>query len=291
MGKANRIKSDLDDVSALLEIIQILKNVASNQFYNCARSKEKLEEFAISFTGFFRMVSLADARSPLVSSQVEKVAILPITSEGGFMAETTAKIIRASLAEAKKYDVDQFIVIGDKGHEKLKSLTGIKIVIMPGTDNVDSLSLLRVTLRIKDYIIEQIQQRRFGRLIAVYPRAKSLNLIKPCAVTLLPSEELLAQQSERKDTVDKVIIESNPDDIIHYLAELWLTCRIYEMLEDCLIAGFASQSQQLEASLDRLKKEKKGLMMDFHKAKKSDIDRSLREVFTSNLMTSLKENR
>ena len=77
----------------------------------------------------------------------------------------------------------------------------------------------------------------------------------------------------------------NLDDIIHYLADTWLTCRLYEMLEDCIIAGYAAQAQQLEASVERLKKEKKGLVLSFRKARKADIDKSLREVFTSKLMT------
>jgi len=285
VSKTARIKSDLDDVTELVQIIQILKDVASNHFYNCAKRKEKLEEFAICFTDFFRMVSLAEAKSPMVNPQVEKTAILPITSEGGFMAEMTAKICKAAIAEEEKYEVEEYIVIGHKGYEKLRTLTDKKISVLPGAETVDTLGLYRVTVKVKDYVIGLVKQGKIGRLYAVYPRARSLNLIKPYVVKLLPSEELLTRQMEIKDTIEKVIIESDLDGVINYLAELWLTCRLFEMLEDCVIAGFAAQSQQLEASLERLKKEKKGLAIGFQKAKKSDIDKSLREVFTSKIMT------
>jgi ATP synthase F1 gamma subunit len=282
MGKTNKIKSDLDDVSSLVEIIQILKDVASNHFYNTAKRKERFMEFAIAFTDFFRMVSLSEARSPLVHPEVENVAILPITSEGGFMAEMTARIVRTALVEADRHKAHEFIVIGFKGEEKLKTLTDKEIKLF--TD-VEEKGLFKTTLEVKDYIIDQVVQKKIGKLFAVYPRAYTINLIKPTVIQLLPSEELVTRQLQIKDTVEKVIVESDLNDIIHYLADLWLTCRLYEMLEDCVVAGYAAQAQQLEAALEKLKKDKKGLMMSFNKAKKSDIDKSLREVFTASLIT------
>ena len=282
MGKAGKIKSDLDDVTELVEIIGILKDVASNHFFNTAKRKAKLAEFAVSFIDFFRMVSLTDTTSSLVVPCNEKVAMLPITSEGGFMAEMTSKIAKAAVIEAEKHDTVEFIIIGHKGEEKLRSLTEIPLTLFT---NVEEKGLFQTTLEVKDYVIEGIRKKKFSRVYAVYPRAKTINFIKPAVVKLLPSEELVTQQRGIKDTLEKVIVESDLDDVMDYLAELWLICRLFEMLEDCVIAGFAAQSQQLEASLERLKKDKKGLMMGFKKAKKADIDQSLREVFTSKMMT------
>ncbi|MDD5071012.1 MAG: hypothetical protein PHV17_09825, partial [Candidatus Omnitrophica bacterium] len=87
MGKSSSIKSDLEDISSLVEIISVLKDVASNQFFNAAKKKARFEQFALAFTEFFRMVSLSHATSPLVSPKSEATAILGITWEGGFMAD------------------------------------------------------------------------------------------------------------------------------------------------------------------------------------------------------------
>lgn len=281
MSKTSKIKSDLDDTASLIEIIQILKDVASNHFYNTAKRKERLEEFAIEFTEFFRMVSLAEARSPLVHAKTDATAIVAITSEGGFMAEMTAKVIRRCLQESEKHKFKEFIVLGAKGVEKMSVLTELPVHAIT---NIEEKGLFSTTLETKDYIVEQVEKGHFSRVLAVYPKAKAIDLIAPAVVRLLPSEELLSKQREIKDTVEKVIVESDLNEIIHYLAELWLTGRMYEMLEDCVIAGYAAQSQQLESSLEKLKKDKKGLMVGFRKAKKSDINKSLREVFTSKIM-------
>ena len=98
-------------------------------------------------------------------------------------------------------------------------------------------------------------------------------------------EELLIKQAEFVDSIEKVLSESDPVDIISYLADMWVVCRLYEIMHDTSISEAAAQSQQLEASVQRMKKDKKGVAAAFSKAKKGDIDKSMREVFTSRMMT------
>jgi ATP synthase F1 gamma subunit len=283
MPKAARIKSDLDDVTAMVEIFQILKDVASNHFYNTAKRKEEFVRFAESFSDFFRMVSLAEATSPLVQPTTEKVGIVAITSEGGFMADMTANVIKTALREGEKHSSKEFLIIGAKGKEKFRNITGRTDFAC--IEGIEEKGLYKSALEAKDEIIRKVHEGEIGKVFAVYPRAMSLEFIKPFSVKLLPSEELITQQQDLKDVVEKVIVESELNSIIDYLADIWLTCRLYEMLEDCVIAGFAAQSQQLEASLERLKKDQKGLVAGFRKANKGDIDQSLREVFTASKIT------
>ena len=120
---------------------------------------------------------------------------------------------------------------------------------------------------------------RLGKILVVYPWSKTFNLQKPRKVKLLPCDELLTKQSEFVDAIESVIQESDPIDIIGYLADMWLVCRLYEILHDTSISEAAAQSQQLEASVQRMKKDKKGVAAAFGKAKKADIDKSMREVF------------
>ncbi|MFC1704490.1 F0F1 ATP synthase subunit gamma [Candidatus Omnitrophota bacterium] len=283
MPKTTRIKSDLDNITELVEILSILKDVASSHFFGAAKIKARFGEFALAFTEFFRMISLSNATSPLVSNDIPNTGILAVSSEGGFMAEMTIKIAKTAVAEAEKLGAHEFIVAGAQVEQKLRLIfPNAKMTVFT---NIEEKGPFKTAIEIKDFIIDQVEQGKLGKVYAVYPRAKSLNLIKPTVTKMLPSEELITKQQGIKDTVEKVIVESDPNDIINYLAGLWLTCRIFEMLEDAIIASYAAQSQHLESSLERLKKEKKGLVISFKKAQKSDIDQSLREVFTSSLMT------
>lgn len=281
MGKANKIKSDLDDITELVEIIQVLKDVADTKFHDLANRKDRFARFGESFVEYFRMISLSEVRHPLVSNDVKKVGIVSITSEAGFMGDLNAKVVRATLQEKENNPDSIIIAVGKKGAEKFAAVEkNMKIF----TDILE-VGLYEVAIRVKDYLIEEVMEGRLGKIIVVYPWSKTFNLQKPRSIKLLPCDELLTKQAEFVDSIEKVIQESDAVDIISYLADMWLVCRMYEMMHDTSISEAAAQSQQLEASVQKMKKDKKGIASAFAKAKKGDIDKSMREVFTSRMMS------
>ncbi len=280
-GKANKIKSDLDDITELLEIIQVLKDVADTKFHELANRKDRFARFGESFVEFFRMISLSTVRHPLVSNDNPKTGLVAITSEAGFMGDLNAKVIRHTLAEFERIPDCQLIVVGRKGVEKLRNVQpGMKTFV-----NLEEKGLYEIAIQIKDYLIDEVINDRLGKVAVVYPWSKNFNLQKPRTVHLLPCDELLTKQAEFVDSIERVIEESDPVDIIGYLADMWMVCRLYEILHDTSISEAAAQSQQLEASVQRMKKDKKGIAAAFTKARKGDIDKGMREVFTSRMMT------
>ena len=280
MGKATKIKGDLDDITELVEIIQVLKDVADTKFHTLANRKDRFGRFGESFIEFFRMISLAEVQHPLVTNNHPKVGLVAVTSEAGFMGDLNAKVVRAVLAEKDKYPDCVIIPVGRKGAEKISAVEkNMKIF-----ENIEELGLYEIAVRVKDYVIEEILNNRLGKVFVVYPWSKSFNIQKPRVIQLLPCEELLAKQMQFVNAIEKVIMESDPVDIIGYLANIWVVCRLYEIMHDTAISEAAAQSQQLDASVQRMKKDKKGVQMAFSKARKSDIDKSMREVFTSRLM-------
>lgn len=281
MGKATKIKSDLEDITELVQIIQVLKDVADTRFHELATRKDRFARFGESFVEFFRMISLSTVRHPLVSNDHPNTVILGITSEAGFMGDLNAKTIRYIMAEKERIPNSSLVIVGRKGAEKLaKVQPGMKTFV-----NIEEIGLYEMSIQIKDYLIREVMEERVGKVVCVYPWSKTFNLQKPRTVKLLPCDELLVKQAEFVDAIEKVILESDAVEVIGYLAEMWLVCRLYEIMHDTSISEAAAQSQQMEASLQRMKKDKKGIAMAFSKAKKGDIDKSMREVFTSRLMT------
>ena len=287
MGKANKVKGDLVNVNELFDLIQVLKDVADNKFHALISQKDRFARFGESFIEFFRLISLTEVKHPLLTNDNPTVGILVITSEGRFLGDLNTKVIRTALSEKVKYPNSALIVIGKKGAFTLSST----MEVMKVFEDIDKVGLYETANHAKDFLIQEVKANRIGRVIAVYPWPKNLNLIKPRIVKLLPCEDLLAKQAELVDTIERVIQESDVTEIIGYLANIWLATRIYEMLYDMNIAAAAAQSQQLENSLNKMKKERTLARIKFRKAKKSDIDASLREVFSAKLMLEKKAHR
>ncbi|MDP8264670.1 MAG: F0F1 ATP synthase subunit gamma [Candidatus Aceula lacicola] len=281
MGKANKIKGDLDDIIELVEIIQILKDVADNKFHTLAGRKDRFSRFGESFVEFFRMISLSRVRHPLVSNDNPRTGIVVITSEAGFMGDLNTKVIRFALNEREKYPNCQIIAVGRKGAAKMENV----VKDMKVFDEIQDTGLYQVAIDVKDYLYSEIMEGRMGRTLVIYPWSKNFMVQKARIVKLLPCDELLSKQEEFVDNIEHVIEESDPIDIIEQLSSMWLVCRFYEMLHDTSISEAAAQSQQLESSLDKMKKTKKGVKLAFQKAKKSDIDKSMREVFSARMMS------
>jgi len=284
MGKTKRLKVDYDDTAEILELVQILKDIASNLFYHSAKSKQILIDFMAYFIDFFKMANFTNANHILVNPTSEAVGILVITSESAFMGDMNGRMVRHALAEAEKENSDDFVVIGQKAGDKLKfQVPRSKHVEVFG--QVQERGLYKTSIAAKDYIIENVMNGKLGRIVAVYPFAFNINLIKPKSAVLFPSSDVLLQHMDQtEDTIEKVIVDSDLNEIIGYLSSVWLTCRIYELLMNCQLSGYAAQVQQLEAAEDRLKKEKAILGIMLRKSRKADISKGISETFSAGMV-------
>jgi F0F1-type ATP synthase gamma subunit len=141
-----------------------------------------------------------------------------------------------------------------------------------------------VSLEIKDYLVKEVMEGRIGKVVAIYPWPKDYTVIKPRAIKLLPCEDLLPAQRQSSERFRRVIEESDPVDMIGYLADLWLSAKIHEIFYDTNLAAASAQTQQLDNSLGKMRKERDLVKLKYRKARRGDIDKSLREVFSARMM-------
>ena len=280
MGKANRVKIELRDASEMVDLIQTLKDIADNKFFTLMSQKDKFRRFGETFVEFFRMVSMTEAEHPLISNDYPAVAIVVVTVEGSFLGEFNNKISRLAVKEAEKHDNVKFVAVGDKSADFIRKLDpDFKLF-----SNVETRGFYESAVEVKDYLFDEVMNKRIGKVIVCYSWPKSFETQKTRAVKLLPCEELIHKQAQFVDTFEKVIEESDPFEVIGYLSNLWITTRLYEIFTDTFIASAAAQSSFLEDSVDKMKKEKNKTAMRFRKAKKGDIDKSLRETFSARMI-------
>lgn len=283
-GKTTRIKGDLDDVEAILEIITILKDVSTNKFFAFAKKKENFAKFLEIFLVFFNMLESVKTSCPLVRNENPATDILIITSESSFMSQLNNRVCNAALKEYQKYPHAQILCVGKRGADKCKQL-GMKLE--KSYEDIEATGRYEIAMSIRDHLIERIMSGAAGRAIAVYIWAKSFNILKPRIVKLLPAEELLGGGDEEDNygTGRRFITESTIDGIMKVLADIWVSSRLFEMISDSQLAEAAAQAQQLESAMDGLSGEKKGLVMAFKKSQRNDLNKAMREVFTSSSVT------
>ncbi len=281
MGKASKVKSEVSEVRELVDLIQVLKDVADMKYHTLIAQKTKFNRFNESFADFFSLVSFSEVKHPLVSNDNPKVALVVISSERGFVGDLNSRVVGRTLEELEKNPNAILVGVGKKGVSKLEGM-GHKLA--KSWEDIEERGLYEVALEIKTYLVKEIMEGRIGRVVAIYPWPKDYTVIKPRAIKLLPCESLLPQQSQAVDRFKQVIEESDSIDITGYLADLWLSSKIYEIFFDTNLAAASAQTQQLENSLGKMKKEREAVKLKYRKARRGDIDKSLREVFSARMM-------
>lgn len=282
MGKANKVKAEMLEVGDLVSLIQVLKDVADMKFRDLFSKRGGFRRFGESFAEFFRLLRHTVVAHPLLENDNPKTCIVAITSEEGFIGDLNNKVIVRAIEERDEKDKDAiFVTVGRKGAHKFEML-GIKNEHV--FENIAETGMYEIAVLLKDYLVDMVMSGKIGRVKMVYPWPKDLQTIKASVVKLLPCDFIVQQQRQSVEQFQQVIEESDPADIIAYLAHLWMSSKIYEVMFDTSIAAISAQSQQLETSLTNVKKEALAVKMKYRKARKNDIDKSLREVFSSRMM-------
>jgi ATP synthase F1 gamma subunit len=283
MGKASKVKVEVGEVRDLVDLIQVLKDVADMKYHAMSAQRIKFNRFNESFTEFFSLIGFSQVRHPLVNNSNPNAVILVISTERGFVGDLNSRVIGRAIEEKEKNPQSQFVVVGKKGVMKLE---GMGQKILKAYEDVEDRGLYEVAVDIKTYLVKEVMEGRIGRVIIVYPWPKDYTVTKPRAVKMLPCEDLLPKQSQTVEKFRQVIEESDPVDMIGYLADLWLSSKIYEIFFDTNLAAAAAQTQQLDNSLGKMRKERDVVKLKYRKAKRGDIDKSLREVFSARMMVT-----
>ncbi len=281
MGKASKVKVEVGEVRELVDLVQVLKDVADMKYHALSTQKSKFNRFSESFTDFFNLVSFSSVKHPLVNNDNPKTAIVVISSERGFVGDLNSRVVARTLEEMEKYPDVILVGVGKKGVAKLDGM-GYKIA--KTWEDIEERGFYEVSVEIKNYLVKEVMEYRLGKVVLVYPWPKDYTVIKPRAVKLLPCEDLLSQQVQTVEKFKQVIEESDSVDMTGYLADLWLSARIYEIFYDTNLAAASAQTQQLDSSLGKMRKERDVVKLRYRKARRGDIDKSLREVFSARMM-------
>ena len=279
-----KIKEDVEFNQQLTNLVDILRGIAASQFRKAKERKEYFKTFLDSFESFFRIVDLSKPMHPFVTRGSEKMGIIMITSDQGFMGGLNTQVINTALGR-RKDNPAELIILGRRGASFLKGM-GEKFTFFPGIDEENKYQLL---MELRDYVIRQKLEGNVGRVILSYPEPVSFTYQKVKLINILPCTELFEKKQEFISQAGKVLIESPLGKIIEYLVTMWITHKFYEIFENSKLSEFAARTINLEKSYQQLSQKNKLLrykyFYNFHRL----IDRNMRDIFASALLRKKQE--
>jgi F-type H+-transporting ATPase subunit gamma len=274
------LKKELEFNKELISLMDVMKGIAASQFQALQKRKERFKKFLESFGSFFELIDFSTIDHPFGRVTTERMGIVMVTSDEGFMGGLNTHVINSGLSERKNHA--QLIIVGERGAAYLKGI-GEEFEPFPGITEENKYEL---ALKLKDYLMKEAREGKIGKVILSYPLPISFTFQKVELVKILPATELFEEQKteDRGQKTEKVIIESSPNDIIEHLVAEWITQKLYEVFEDSKLSEFAARTIHLEQSYQNLSQMGKALQYQYFRARHSFIDRSMRETFASQLL-------
>jgi len=221
----NEAKKEMKFTGELLSLVETLKNIAGAQYHATEKERERFDRFMEAFTGFFRVVDLVDVQDPLVKVVSDVLGIVIVTSDSGFMGGLNQGVMRAALAAQGTRSREQMslVVIGEKGASILSDREG-SFKFFPG---ISQDTLYEQAVEIKNYLVQEVQAQRMGKVIVAYPKPISFSSQTIEVINLLPCGELFDRKVESVVTqrwqrlgiladARRVIVESSFTDMVQY---------------------------------------------------------------------------
>jgi F0F1-type ATP synthase gamma subunit len=209
------------------------------------------------------------------------------------MGGLNAGVIEAARKEQGDLPEDRvrWIVIGDKGASHFLDHNRV----FKFFKGISQDTRYEQALEIRDYIVGEVVARRIGRISLVYPHPVSFTQQTIETIRILPCADLFDQTAAPEPggvpeplaanlflrASREVLVESSFDDMVRYLAEVWVASRLYEVFEDSKLSEYAARAMHLEGSVQKLEKDLKQLRHRCFRASHEMVDKGMRESFSS----------
>lgn len=298
MKNTSVIKKDREFYRNFGVLIDALKGIAIAQFHALEKKIVHFEEFMQILESFFDPLDMAAMQHPFRDPKDAPLGVVAVTSEAGLLGGLNNRVM-ITAGNYMKNPKNKLIVVGRQGQ---KIAQGYRIPCQNFT-GIEDEKRYATALEIRDYIVDEVLNRRIGPVKVVYPVAISMKIQQVGLLNLLPSAEwkkntaapVSPAESGRalkgppgaglpgvhRQAAGDLLLETSPDDLIEYLTSLWLGQKIFDVLQLSRLAELAARIIHLEESSQKIKEIDKKLQLQYFRARHEIIDQQMRELFTA----------
>jgi len=277
-----RLKKDVEFNRDLTYVIEALKGIALNRYYALQRELVFYDQFGDVAQAILSGVDLPLLEHPYARQKMQRTSVVVITSDGGFLGGLNSRVVTMAAAEAGPEGL--LSVVGTKGAAALREMKR-EVTAFRGLAK-DDVALAR---EIRDHLVKQVMSGEAGRVVIVYPHPVSLSTQKVTAEKLVPCDEWLVKKQKESVNPEQMIWESTPEVILQYTVHQWIEYRLLELFTLSRLSEMAARVMHLEGSYQELVRQGKKIKLQYHRARHEVIDRSMREVFSSQLLMGRKK--
>ncbi len=279
MRRASAIKQEVEQIDTVQDLTWVFESIASNQV---AKVKNKVELSKRFFQLLWKRYSSirVDANSRIANRETDdsntKTAFIIISSEASLSGDIDQRLIETMQQDYNKETTD-IIVLGSHGANQLtqQNIPFIRFFQVPESDHYIDVSP----------VIEAIKP--YSKTIVYYEEYVSLGVQEIKSIDLISSLKAMSENAEEDViTTEDTIFEPSLDEIADQMEMTMMTLALSQAILESSLAQAASRFNAMAVAKKRAGELLSDYRLEFHRAKRSESDRRMREV-----LISLKEKR
>jgi ATP synthase F1 gamma subunit len=275
MRRASAIEKDAADITTIEDLTAVFESLASTQVGKVKNKVELSKEFFRLLWARYSSLRV-DPSTRITERQLgekgakEKVFIV-ISAEAGLSGDIDQRLINV-MEQAYDTKTTDIIVLGSHGANQLtqRGIPYIRFFQVPESDSYIDVSP----------VIEAVAP--YSKVIVYYEEYVSLGVQDIQSIDLMSSvQEMSEGVSEDAMTAEDTIFEPSLDEIADQMEVTMMTLALSQTILESGLAQAASRFNAMAVAKKRAGELRGDFMLEFHRAKRSESDRRMREVMIS----------
>jgi F-type H+-transporting ATPase subunit gamma len=272
MRRANVVEKDMAGIGTLKDLTNVFESLASTQVAKVKGKAQLSQEFFNMLWERYTAIRVDPKHRLTVRTDTNgrKVLIL-ISAEAGLSGDLDMRMIETMQADYDKATTD-IIVLGSHGASQLsqRGIPYIRFFQIPESD-----SYVNVTP-----IIDAV--RDYEKIVVYYEEYLSLGQQEVRSIDLISHVKDMSEEAEEGTMTDMdTIFEPSLDEIAEQMEDTMMSLALSQTILQSGLAQAASRFNAMTVAEDRAGELLGEYKLEFHRAKRSESDRRLREVLVS----------
>ena len=272
MRRANVVEKDMASIGTLKDLTNVFESLASTQVAKVKSKAQLSQEFFNLLWQRYTAIRV-DPKKRLTyreGSNGRKVLVL-ISAEAGLSGDLDMRMIETMQNDYNPSNTD-IVVLGSHGASQLsqRDIPYIRFFQVPESDNY--VNVTPVINAIKDY----------EKIVVYYEEYLSLGQQEVRSIDLISHvQEMSEDASEGVMTDQDTIFEPSLNEIADQMESTMMSLALSQTILQSGLAQAASRFNAMTVAEDRATELLGEYKLEFHRAKRSESDRRLREVLVS----------
>lgn len=272
MRRANIVEKDMQGIGTLKDLTNVFESLASTQVAKVKNKAQLSQEFFDLLWGRYTAIRVdPKKRLTMQREHNSRTVFILISAEAGLSGDLDMRMIETMQSAYNKETTD-IIVLGSHGASQLsqRGIPYIRFFQIPESD-----SYINVTP-----IIEAVEV--YQHIVVYYEEYISLGQQEVRSIDLISQVKEMSDEAEEGTITDlDTIFEPSLDEIAYQMEATMMSLALSQVILQSGLAQAASRFNAMTVAEDRASELLGEYKLEFHRAKRSENDRRLREVLVS----------